>query len=222
MYIRTYVLILMMYTVHHQGTILVVPPYPYCIEEDRIDVPLKDCWYARPQLFFTCQLRPKGGRVPLRNYKKGPDDLLLNFVFFSTFEELSLPIKGPMEGAGVVKLYEPSPTPCLYVAPAENMVGRVPLIPLFLAGNATPTIPHIYSKRKDSGFPMGCADAATEDGRRGSNVYEVNPWLWMFGRGKPRLGGLTVAETAERQIAKAVDRKKRAAETRQRRKALRA
>ena len=36
-------------------------------------------------------------------------------------------------------------TGCLYVAPAANMVGRVPLIPLFLAGNTTPTIPHKYS-----------------------------------------------------------------------------
>ncbi len=87
-------------------------------------------------------------------------------------------LRGPMEDAGVVKLYEPSPTPCLYVAPAENMVGRVTLIPLFLAGNPTPTIPHVYIKRKESGFPMGCADAAALDGRRGSNVYEVNPWLW--------------------------------------------
>ena len=103
-----------------------------------------------------------------------PDDLVRELVFFNTFEELNLPIKGPMEDAGVVKLYEPSPTPCLYVAPAENMVGRVPLMPLFLAGNATPTIPHLYSKRKDSGFPMGCADTASVDGRRGSNVYEVN------------------------------------------------
>ena len=73
----------------------------------------------------------------------------------------------------MVKLYEPSPTPCLYVAPAENMRGRVPLVPLFLAGNATPTIPHMYSKCKDSGFPMGCADAAAVDDRRGSNIYEV-------------------------------------------------
>jgi hypothetical protein len=105
-----------------------------------------------------------------------------------------------MEDAGVVKLYETSPTPCLYVAPAENMVGRVPLIPLFLAGNTTPTIPHVYSKHKDPGFPMGCADAAALDGRRGSNVYEVNPWLWLFGRGKPRLGGLTVEETADTKI----------------------
>ena len=91
-------------------------------------------------------------------------------VFFNTFEELTLPIKGPMEDAGVIKLYEPSPTQCLYVAPAENMVCRVPLIPLFLAVSSTPTIPHMFSKRKDSGFPFGCADAAAADGRRGSNV----------------------------------------------------
>ncbi len=84
-------------------------------------------------------------------------------VFFNTFEELNLPITGPMEDSGVVKLYEPSPTPCLYVAPVENMVGRVPLMQLFLAGNATPTIPHLYSKHKDSGFPFGCADPAAVD-----------------------------------------------------------
>ena len=93
------------------------------------------------------------------------------------------------------------------------MVGRVPLIPLFLAGNPTPTIPHVYSKRKESGFQLECTDAAALDGRRGSNVYEVNQWLWQFGRGKPHLGGLTVEETADRQLAKDVDRKKRAVET---------
>ncbi len=65
-----------------------------------------------------------------------------------------------MEDAGVIKLYEPSPTPRLYVADVQNMVGRVPLMPLFLADNSTPTIPHIFSKHKDSGFPYGCADAA--------------------------------------------------------------
>ena len=123
--------------------------------------------------------------------------------------ELTLPIKGPMEDAGVIKLYEPSPTPCLYVAMAENMVGRAPLIPLFLAGNSTPTIPHMFSKRKDSGFPYGCADSAAAD-----NVYEVNPWLWQFGRGKPRLGGLTVKETAERnKAARGKEKFKRAWET---------
>jgi hypothetical protein len=46
----------------------------------------------------------------------------------------------------------------------------------------------MFSKSKDSGFPYGCADAAATDGRRGSNVYEVKPWLWQFGRVKPHLG----------------------------------
>ena len=107
-------------------------------------------------------------------FKNGLDDLLYHLVFFNTFEELKLPIKGPMEDAGVIKLYEQSPTPCLYVAPVENITGRVPLIPLFLAGYSTLTVPHCNSKHKDSGFPMGCADSAAVDGRRGSNVYEVN------------------------------------------------
>jgi hypothetical protein len=114
----------------------------------------------------------------------------------------------------VIKLYEPSPTPCLYVAPAEDMVGRVLLMPLFLAGNATPTIPHLYSKRKDSGFSMGCADAASVDGRRGSNVYEVNPWQWQFGRGKPRLGGRSVEANEERMQAHRHESYKRGVETR--------
>ena len=79
-----------------------------------------------------------------------------------------------MEDTAVIKLYEPSPTPCLYVADVQNMVGRVPLMPLCLAGNSTPTIPHIFSKRKDPGLLYDCAEAAATDGH---NVYEVNLWL---------------------------------------------
>ena len=85
--------------------------------------------------------------------------------------------------------------------------------PLFLAGNSTPTIPHMFAKRKDACFPFGCADAAAVDGRRGSNIYEVNAWLWSFGRGKPRLGGLSIVQTHERHDAAASEaRRKRAAE----------
>ncbi len=60
-------------------------------------------------------------------------------MFFSTFEELKLPIKleGPMEDAGVVKLYEPSRTQCLYLAHTQNMVGRIPLMPCLLDVKAT-------------------------------------------------------------------------------------
>ncbi len=108
-----------------------------------------------------------------------------------------------MESAGVTQLYEPFSTPCLYVAPADCMVGRVTLILLFLAGNSTPTIPHNlkYSQHKRSGFPVGSCDTAAADGWSDSNVYEVNQWLWQFGRGKPRLGGLSVEETGDRKEA---------------------
>ena len=87
-----------------------------------------------------------------------------------------------------------------------------------MAGNSTPTIPHMFSKRKDSGFPFGCANAAAADGRRGSNVYEANQWLWQFGRCKPRLGGLTMEDTTVRKNAARDERIKRGLETRRRRK----
>ena len=77
----------------------------------------------------------------------------------------------------------------------------------------------LFSKRKESGFPFGCADAANAGGRRGSNVYEVNPWLWQFGRGKARLGGLSVEDTVERKKAARNERLKRGWDTRRRRKA---
>ncbi len=97
------------------------------------------------------------------------------------------------------------------------------LIPLFLAGNSTPTIPHKFSKHKGSVFPFGCADSTTSEsdgpGRRGSNVYEVNTWLWNFGRGKPRLGGLNVDETSMRKKTVREDQARRSAEIRRRRRA---
>ncbi len=91
--------------------------------------------------------------------------------------------------------------------------GQNPPDALFLDGNATPTIPHKHGKNKNSCFPAGCADAAVEDGRRNSNVYQVNTWLWQFGRGKPRLGGLTIEETGVRQDAarKALDKRRKEA-----------
>ena len=42
------------------------------------------------------------------------------------------------------------------------------------------------------------------------------PWLWQFGRGKPRLGGLSVEKTQERMQAARDERNLRAAETRRR------
>ncbi len=114
-----------------QDTILVIPQYPHWIEEEPNDVPLEACWCARPQLLFTCYLCPKGKKAPKNPTNRYcPDDICYHLVFFSTLKELKLPIRLSwfMECAEVTKLYEPSPTLCLDVAPAACMVGRVPLM----------------------------------------------------------------------------------------------
>ena len=103
------------------------------------------------------------------------------------------------------------------MGPAANVLGRVPLMPLFLLGNPTPTIPHQLRQHRHCTFPYGLADAADASGKKGNNDYEENTWLWEFGRGKPRLGGLSVAATEERCIAVIKGGAKQAVATRVRR-----
>ncbi len=108
------------------------------------------------------------------------------------------------------------------MAPYNNVLGRVPLFPLFLDGNATATISHhLRHHLKASAFLHGAADAATPDGRRGSNAYEVNTWLWQFGRGRERLGGLSVSEAKDRREQVCSAGAQRGAETCRRREAAR-
>ena len=50
-------------------------------------------------------------------------------------------------------------------------------------------------------------------------MYEVNLWLWQFGRGKQRLGGLSIEKTDDRKEAALKERSlsRCGAETRRRR-----
>ena len=48
-------------------------------------------------------------------------------------------------------------------------------------------------------------------------MYEVNLWLWQFGRGKPLFWGLSVADTEDRRTELQKDSLRRAVETRKRR-----
>ena len=84
-------------------------------------------WVVRPQLFFSCHLRPRGARLPRRaDYTYCPDDIQVQLVLYSTFESMVLPMGGPMDAMGVQKLYAPSPTPILYVGLAANVLGACP------------------------------------------------------------------------------------------------
>ncbi len=83
----------------------------------------------------------------------------------------------------------------LYLRRVDNLLGRVPLIPCFLDGNATSTVPHMYSSRQRDVFECCCACGAGPTTRRGSHIYEINTWLWNFGRPQPSVGCLSVAKT---------------------------
>jgi hypothetical protein len=83
------------------------------------------------------------------------EDIQLNLIFFSPFEELCLKTAGIMESKGIHRVYKPSPVPTLYIGRVEDLIGRVPLIPCFLEGNATSTIPHKYSSQHRDAFECG-------------------------------------------------------------------
>ena len=174
---------------------LTFPPYPYVVGESS-DVPADQCWVVSPPLFFSCHLLPRGARLPSRaNYTYGPDDMQVQLVSYSTFEPMVLPGGGPMEAMGVQKLYEPSPAPILYVGLVADVLGRVPLMPLILLGNYTPTIPHQLRQHRSARFPHGLAGAADELGRKGSNVtfqrVRDQPMAVAVWAGQTALGGLS-------------------------------
>ena len=205
--------------------IAVIPPYPYYVcDRRRFDVlhELRDpdsVWFVRPQLFFNCSFRPRGAApAPHHRWTRGPDDIDCSLVFFSIFDDLRLRTKGVMEDSGVRRLYEPSPIPSLYVGLLSDILGRAPLAACFMTGNSTPTIPACFARQRQSAFPFGQADT---DSSQGSNVYEVNIWLWQFGRGRPRIGGRDVVETERRREARMELRQRKAWETKKRRKAVR-
>jgi len=71
---------------------------------------------------------------------------------------------------------------------------------------------------KKQPFEFGCADGQGPASRRGSHVYEVNDWLWNFGRPQPRVGGLSVSKTERIRRRSRSEASRRSWETRKARK----
>ena len=95
--------------------------------------------------------------------------------------------------------------PSLYICLARNVLGRVPLTPCFVQGNRTPTLPHSFDNRQEA-----VADSRNRAGN-GRRLYEVNIWMWHYGRGQPRL--VTVAKAELQREAAISDARRRAADT---------
>ena len=84
-----------------------------------------------------------------------------------------------MQQAGVPMLYDTASNLRL----PSLCSGASPLIPCFNDGNTPPFNPY---KLKNSRL-LGSASADTQPDRgNGSRLYEVNLWLWSYGRGQPR------------------------------------
>ena len=147
--------------------------------------------FGRPILMFKCTFRPLGGTRE--------DDFEVPLIFFSAFSRTNLTPNHVMQRRlEAIQLYEPGPypskDPILHVGFLSNVLCRAPLMPCFVHGCSTPTIPYSLRRLQRSQFPNGKADSQPGKGD-GRKLYEVNDWLWKFGRGMPRK--VTVAE-AER------------------------
>ena len=59
-------------------------------------------WLTRPQLYFTCCLRPRDGGSPTGRRPYGKDDIQVQLMLYSTFEMLDLPGSGPTETHRIV------------------------------------------------------------------------------------------------------------------------
>jgi len=70
----------------------------------------------------------------------------------------------------------------------SNVLGCVPLIPCFIAGNKHPTLPHSLGSRQGA-----VADTRPGAGN-GSRLFEMSPWMWRYGRGQPRKVSVAEAE----------------------------
>jgi hypothetical protein len=121
----------------------------------------------------------------------------VSLVLFSTFEPISLTPDSCMQKNGIPMVYErdASQLPTLYVCTVENVLGRAPLLPCYLKGNLHKTIPCILRHH----VLAGAAADSRQDSWTGSRLFDVNIWMWCYGRAFPGTILVQVAEEMRRE-----------------------
>jgi hypothetical protein len=122
-------------------------------------------WYARPQLFFNCTVAPveqQERKASLRHTTQSCS---------ATECPRSLTLQAPLT-------YQA----CKFAEQRnwENVQGRVPLMPCYIGGNTHPTLPPRFGNR------AGATTDSSVGSSNGSRLYELNIWMWRYGRGLPR------------------------------------
>jgi hypothetical protein len=137
----------------------------------------------------------------------------VSLVFFSTFEPICLTPDSCMQRKGVPMLYEraASQVSSLYVCPVENVLGRVPLIPCYLNGNSANTITHYFRGK----IPREASADSRPNSGTGKRLFEINMWMWRYGRTVPRQ--ISMNQAVELHKKRVKESRARAAETLQRR-----
>ena len=137
-----------------------------------------DKWYAQPELFLSCSSCRSGHQEDVESHTE------VSLVFSSTFEPISLSPDHIMQAdKQVPMLYKRSEKelPTLYICPVGNVLGLVPLIPCYMSGNTHPTIPYCFRGRNLGG---AAADTRKVNGTA-SKLFEINIWMWRYGRSLP-------------------------------------
>ena len=151
-----------------QDCVLIVPAKPWFAGVNGDDPETFDpeldfdgTMIGRLQLLFRCTVRPLNNDGSHR--KDSGDDFRLQLMFYSTFENCNLTPEHPLQRRGMRMVYDPSPVPILYVGLVKHALCRVPLMPCFLRGNATPTIPAYFLNKKAEKFPYGEVDVTVTE-----------------------------------------------------------
>ena len=186
---------------------LVAPPFPFHLDPDHFDIntQYKEAWKVRPELFFRCKIRPleSDGSKSLNSQR----DIPLQLMFYSKFKECNLTPNHPLQRAGNEMIFEPMPVPILHVDHVRHALCRVPLMPCYLHGNSTPTIPPEIHR---SLYPDGQCDNAA---RPGSRLYEVNHFMWSYGRPKTSLRSESFSDSEKRKLEQMKETVKKRAKT---------
>ena len=196
-----------------------IPPYPfYELDPDDFEVvsEFDKLWFARIRLLFRVTVQPRGVLAQRQE---------LSLAFITTFED---DIGGAIRESdttlsdhGCKILYEVNESkPICYIVPISNILGRVPLMPCYLDGNPTPTIPHTFSHLRHGKFrARGIVPDTKLGSGNGTKLFRLNMFAWSMGRCLPRFGGpeYSVEECEERRKKVLSEARKRASVTRKRR-----